>query len=296
GNRSGASGRAAASRHMPAASGRPAPARRVADACARAWPRRLRLALWRRALPEKKGGARGFRRWWRAQTGAGPSRSARCGCGRHAASVRHRRRIRLNAAPKNGERLRPHCHRGTADRVQARAESGQTPVAMLSIPWWRARRCGPAPARARGWQQSHAPANACQKQTSAAIARTPDRAEAARAPTTSSCLSRDLLGFGCAQERTRARRQAQDADESGRVLLVVALAHGERRQIGAIQRVLRAAASDRDIPFVEAEPNRAADFALRAGDECIERFTQRCEPEPEIDQFRILECDMLLEV
>src|SRR5580704_3717725 len=36
----------------------------------------------------------------------------------------------------------------------------------------------------------------------------------------------------------RACRKAQDADKTSRVLLVVAVTHGERGQVGAIQRVV----------------------------------------------------------
>src|SRR5438874_10656849 len=48
----------------------------------------------------------------------------------------------------------------------------------------------------------------------------------------------------------RTRRQAQNANEAFCILLVIAVAHGERRQVGAIQRVLRFTADDRNVSFV----------------------------------------------
>src|SRR5205814_9718836 len=60
----------------------------------------------------------------------------------------------------------------------------------------------------------------------------------------------------------RTRSQAQNASEAFGILLVIAVAHGERRQVGAIQRVLRFTADDRHVSFVSIESDRAADVPL----------------------------------
>src|SRR5437588_2013698 len=93
-----------------------------------------------------------------------------------------------------------------------------------------------------------------------------------------------------------ARRQSQNPNEPLRILLIVARVHGERRKIGAIERVIRLAADDADIALIERQRNRPSDVLLRSLDESVERFAQRREPQPEVNKFRILEPDMLLEV
>ena len=79
-------------------------------------------------------------------------------------------------------------------------------------------------------------------------------------------------------QRTRARRQAQNADETFRVLLVVAGAHGEAGDVRTIERRLRLAAGDVDVALVQRERDRAVHVGLRARDERLQRFAQRREP------------------
>src|SRR5690242_12422135 len=133
-------------------------------------------------------------------------------------------------------------------------------------------------------------------ETTAATARIPDSTAGGTGLTTSSRRDRLLLWSLLAQDRARTRRQAENAYKSSCVLLIVALAHGERRQIGAIERVLRFAARDRDIAFVEAQSNGAADIVLRARHKRIKGLAQRREPQAEVNQLGVLERDMLLEV
>ena len=99
-----------------------------------------------------------------------------------------------------------------------------------------------------------------------------------------------------AKTGARARRQTQNADESFRIFLVVAVAHGEGREIGAVKRILGLAADHRHVALVERERGRAGDVLLRVVDECVERFAQRREPQAEIDQLGILQPNVLLEV
>jgi len=74
------------------------------------------------------------------------------------------------------------------------------------------------------------------------------------------------------------RRQSQNANEAFRILLIIACAHGERGKIGAIQRVIRFAANDADIAFIERQRNRPGQIPLRGVDEGIDRFAQRRKP------------------
>src|SRR5262249_34357741 len=125
----------------------------------------------------------------------------------------------------------------------------------------------PARSRARGWRPVQRSAASGRKEKIAATFRIWDSGAAGSGPTTSSlrCLLRLL-----AQARTRTRRQSQDADEPGRVLLVIAFAHGERRKVGAIERKLRLAAGYVNIALVELERDLARDFLLCLGDEGVE--------------------------
>src|SRR5262245_26963206 len=103
----------------------------------------------------------------------------------------------------------------------------------------------------------------------AAILRNTDPTAAGNGPTTSSL--RDLLRvllrtMFLLQSRPRPRRQAQNADKALRVLLVIAGAHRERGQVGAVEREFRLAPCDRNIALIELERHRAADFLLRLSD------------------------------
>src|SRR5213593_4624132 len=97
---------------------------------------------------------------------------------------------------------------------------------------------------ARGWLRFHTPAACDQTRTIAANARSRDQAAGESARPTSSFLNL-RAGAGA-----RTRRQAQNANEAFCILLVIAVAHGERRQVGAIQRVLSFTADDRNVSFV----------------------------------------------
>ena len=97
-------------------------------------------------------------------------------------------------------------------------------------------------------------------------------------------------------QRTRARRQPQDANETLRVLLLVAGAHGEAGDVGPVQRRRRFAARDIDVALVECQRHRAVDIVLRAFDESLQRFAQRREPQAEVHDLGVLQADVLLEV
>src|SRR5215472_2306007 len=160
----------------------------------------------------------------------------------------------------------------------------------------RAYRCRRALAHVRGSQQSPAAAVACQRETTAATVRILGSGACGIGPPTSSRRHFLLNRSGLTQDGSRARGQTENADEAGGILLVVALAHGERREVGAIERVVGFAASHCNIALVQTQSNGAGDFSLGACDEGVERFTKRSEPESEIDEFRILQRDVLLEV
>src|ERR1700678_4499436 len=101
----------------------------------------------------------------------------------------------------------------------------------------------------RCWLRVHAPTIAGQTQTNAANARMPDPEAGGNGRTTSSL--RDLRSRSLfARLRSRARGKAENANEARRVFLVVTIAHGERRQIGAIQRMLRLTAHHRHVALI----------------------------------------------
>src|ERR1039457_6742194 len=102
---------------------------------------------------------------------------------------------------------------------------------------------------------------------------------------------RSLLGL-CAA----AGGQSQDADEALGVLLIVARAHGEGGQVGAIERVIRLAAYDRDVALVKRQGDGARQVLLRRLHKRVEPFTQRSEPQAEVDELGVLEGDVLFEV
>src|SRR4051812_993382 len=102
--------------------------------------------------------------------------------------------------------------------------------------------------------------------TTAATPRTRDRVAGGSCPTTSSspdCAGRSLrygLMLFVLQQSARARRQTEDANEPRCILLVITVAHGERRQIGAIERLFGLAAGDGNVALIEREPDRAGDL------------------------------------
>src|SRR5215467_2498746 len=144
------------------------------------------------------------------------------------------------------------------------------------------------PARARGWPPIRSAAASGRKETTAATLRNAGPKAAGTGLTTSSLrdLLRALLLF---EPGPRTRGQAQDADESFRVFLIVALAHGEGREVGAVEREFRLTPANADVAFVELERHRAGDLLLCLGDKRVESLAQRREPQAEIDDLRVLE-------
>src|SRR5689334_25381171 len=91
---------------------------------------------------------------------------------------------------------------------------------------------------ARGWPPVPAAAASGRMETTAATDRTGDRVARETGLTTSSLG--DLLHFGMLlfELRQRTGRQAQNADEPFSILLVVAVTHGEGREVCAIERMV----------------------------------------------------------
>src|ERR1035441_10290383 len=100
-----------------------------------------------------------------------------------------------------------------------------------------------------------------------------------------------MLDFGAT-----TRRQSQNTDEAFGIFLIITRAHGERRKIGAVERIRRLSADHAHVAFIERERNRAAKILLRGFDESVERLPQRREPQAKVNQFRIFQRDVLLEV
>src|SRR5581483_9016705 len=97
----------------------------------------------------------------------------------------------------------------------------------------------------------------------AASAQILHRAAAGTGLTTSSLCHLD------ARLRTRPRRQAENPDKSGRIFLVVTVAHGECSKISPVLRVFRATARDRNISFIKRQRDCPRQIVLRALDERI---------------------------
>src|SRR5271165_292443 len=126
--------------------------------------------------------------------------------------------------------------------------------------------------------------------TTAASARIAGPGAAGTGPTTSS--SRNLHP----SPRARSRRQPEDSNEARRIFLIVAIAHSERRKIGAIERMFGLPAHDRYVSFIQRQRHTASHLRLRAGDKGVQRLAQRCKPQSEVDELRVLQRHMLLEV
>src|SRR5579884_3136420 len=101
---------------------------------------------------------------------------------------------------------------------------------MISTPRQRAHRRARVHEHARCWRRSPAGEVACRRETTAATARIPDSTAGETDLTTSSRRNRLFFWSLLAQDRARARRKPENANESGSVLLVVALAHREDRK------------------------------------------------------------------
>src|ERR1035437_8732381 len=147
--------------------------------------------------------------------------------------------------------------------------------------------------RAPCWRLSPRRAAASQRRWNAATVRTPHRAVRESGRTTSSLHGLLLPGE---QMRLGARGQGKNADEALGVLLVVAVAHGERRQLLGVEREGTGAPGDADVALVERELDRAGHVLLGLQDKAVECLAQRREPQSVVDQVGVLEGDALLEV
>src|ERR1700682_991247 len=152
-------------------------------------------------------------------------------------------------------------------------------------------------------------------QTSAGTRRTARSARARSVlPTAGRLCVRSLVNSRCGGtiNRTPARKellfaafgfrlrpdghgQCKQIDETFGVLGVVA-AHGETRQIGAIERERRNTLGyvERALPQFEADG--AGDALLRDVEKSVERFPQRCEPQTVVNQFGVAQRKCLLKM
>src|SRR5579862_5529407 len=153
-----------------------------------------------------------------------------------------------------------------------------TDIRRLLAPW-RARRSLPV----------HASRAAGQSRKTFAIARNRGPSLAESALTTSS--SRHLH----VRASSRSGRKSENTNKAGRIFLVVAIAHRERTQIGAIKRVVGMPAYNRYIALIQREHDRSCYSSLGSFNESIKRFPQWSEPHAVIHELRILQANMLLE-
>ena len=92
------------------------------------------------------------------------------------------------------------------------------------------------------------------------------------------------------------RRQSENPNEPFSIFLIVTRVHGERRKVGAVERVIGFAADYAYVAFVERQRYGAGDVLLRVFYERVQGFAQRREPQSEINKFGILQRHVLLEV
>src|SRR5260370_26671466 len=76
----------------------------------------------------------------------------------------------------------------------------------------------------------------------------------------------------------------------------MACAHGEWGKVGRVERVIRFAAEHADVAFVERQRDQAGQILLRGFYEGVQSFAQRREPQAKVNEFGILERDVLLEM
>src|SRR5208283_4524740 len=114
--------------------------------------------------------------------------------------------------------------------------------------------------RGRGWRRVRRAAAVDRRETTAAIFQIRGQAAAGSGPTTSSL--RNLYLYFRLRLGAATRGQSQNADEAFGVLLIIARAHGEGGEVGAVERVIGLAADHVDVAFVEREPNRAGQILL----------------------------------
>src|ERR1035441_4272020 len=93
-----------------------------------------------------------------------------------------------------------------------------------------------------------------------------------------------MLDFGAT-----TRRQSQNTDEAFGIFLIITRAHGERRKIGAVERIRRLSADNAHVALVKRERSRTGKILLRGLDKSVERLAQRREPQAEVNQFRIFQ-------
>src|SRR3954464_13573283 len=115
------------------------------------------------------------------------------------------------------------------------------------------------PGHARGWPPVRSAAASGQREMTAATLQNAGPMAAGTGLTTSSLRHLLLL----LQPRARTRRQPKNTDKAFRIFLVITLAHGEGREVRAIQRELRLTPAERNIAFVKLQRHRAAYFVLR---------------------------------
>ena len=127
-------------------------------------------------------------------------------------------------------------------------------------------------------------------QTIAASARNPDPAAAGIVPTTSS--SRNLNS----RPRTRTRRQTQNTNEPCSIFLVVASSIVNEERSVRYNECSDSRLDHRNVPPVQRQRYFASHFLLRPVNERIQRFTQGRKPKSEINQFGILQANVLLEM
>src|SRR5271169_1135983 len=86
--------------------------------------------------------------------------------------------------------------------------------------------------------------------------------------------------------RTNCYRQSEKVDEAFGVLGVVA-AHGEAREVSAIERKRRDALCDGERALPELQADGAGDALLRDIEETVECGTQRRKPQTVVNEFGV---------
>src|SRR5439155_24892327 len=124
---------------------------------------------------------------------------------------------------RNDARLRRHSRRSRRDCGRGHSRSSPAPEEWRSVRHSTKCLLWPERARRQRWRQSPREAIADRREASVAKPRTAGRAAAESGLTTFFSFIHGLLAL---QPGLRARRQPQNADEAGGILLVVTAAHG----------------------------------------------------------------------
>src|ERR1700677_387223 len=98
------------------------------------------------------------------------------------------------------------------------------------------------------------------------------------------------------QTRPGAGRQSQNLDESFGVFLIVAVAHGEGRQIVRVERVRRMPLGYADVALIQRQADGTRDQLLGVVDKGVEGFAQRRKPQAEVNQLSVFETNLLFVV